>query len=220
VVRDDDLRERSEGPNRGRERSEGPNRDVDVAKLTSPVSAGVSSELDDLFQQNFGGGGVKTPAAQPSRPIPAVKPPQAFPVAAGGGYVTNADLQKMGDQHRAYVKSREITRAQELRILDAFRGLIDMPYSVAASEAKKQGYDLHVLYVTERGDNSRGSEGWKMSRPDGFSKNVIGIRVVDDEFDYEHHRPSSNASIEALVDVGGVDEHDRGKRSVDDDAAH
>lgn len=92
------------------------------------------------------------------------------------------------------------SRSQEEKaaIFSLSERLCNRSYSAAHEEAQKMGYQLHVLY------NGLSQKMPRFER----SETVIGVRIKDPDF--LNGIPSKNAIVTEIIDVGGVDEKDRG----------
>lgn len=125
-----------------------------------------------------------------------------FPTSASGGYLTLDQVKEMGDKFRD-AQSNMLSRADELEIIHAFRGIVNMNYGDACTQVEEQGYVLHPLYI---------GTGTKMPYPSGYSGTVIGVRVRDPETNFTGNKyvPSTNAIVTEIIDIGGVDIHNRG----------
>ena len=125
-----------------------------------------------------------------------VPPAPVFPTSTKGGYMT------MGELSTSFAsKPSTISRADELELINLFRGIVGMPLTQAQTEVSKQGYSIWVLYC---------GMGEKMPAP-AYSSTVIGVRIKDEKFNPETRTWSPYAVVSEIIDVGGVDAKDRGK---------
>lgn len=123
--------------------------------------------------------------------------PQPSRTAPTGGYATLGQLA--GDDNESV--DVKVRRAREKDIMGQVFGRITMgqSYHTANEAVKALGYRLHPLY------NGIGA---KTPLPCYDSK-VIGVRIKDAELD-PSKRPSPGAIVNEIIDVGGIDEEDRG----------
>ncbi len=123
--------------------------------------------------------------------------PQSSRTAPTGGYATLGQLA--GDDNESVdVKAR---RAREKDIIGQVFGRITMgqSYHTANEAVKALGYRLHPLY------NGIGAKTPLLC----YDSKVIGVRIKDAELD-PAKRPSPGAIVNEIIDVGGIDEEDRG----------
>jgi hypothetical protein len=104
--------------------------------------------------------------------------------------------------HRASAPKGIIPRHEERKILFNYENLVNKLYYDALKDVNRDNYNLRPLYI---GTRSLIDEHYT------FDKNVIGVRISDDQFDIESKRPSSSAIITEIIDIGGVDIYGRGK---------
>lgn len=123
--------------------------------------------------------------------------PQSSRTAPTGGYATLGQLAG-DDNEAADVKAR---RAREKDIIGQVFGRITMgqSYHTANEAVKALGYRLHPLY------NGIGAKTPLLC----YDSKVIGVRIKDAELD-PAKRPSPGAIVNEIIDVGGIDEEDRG----------
>ena len=93
-----------------------------------------------------------------------------------------------------------MSKDQEIDIINGFSSIQDMNLGEALEKVEKLGFKLRVLYVNS-GDKKGGYV---------YDAKFIGVRIHDPEYDYSEEKPSVNAIIDKIVDVGGVDEENRG----------
>lgn len=158
-------------------------------------------ELADIFEQT-----VKTQTRDPKETLALGKnlgaQPTAYPTSKGGGYLTMSQLSEIGAKNEAYKNSMSsLSRADELEIIHLFRGILGMSLTQAQSEAGKQGYTVHPLYV---------GTGEKMPALK-YSGTTLGVRVKDEKFDSATKKISPFAIVTEIIDVGGVDAKDYGR---------
>ena len=110
-----------------------------------------------------------------------------------------SQLSEIGAKNEAY-KTNMLSRADELEIIHLFRGIVGMSLTQAQSEAGKQGYTVHPIYV---------GAGEKMPALK-YSGTTLGVRVRDEKFDPVTKKISTLATVTEIIDVGGVDAKDRG----------
>lgn len=125
-----------------------------------------------------------------------VPPTPVFPTSTKGGYMTMGELST-----NFASKPSTISRADELELINLFRGIVGMPLNQAQTEVSKQGYSIWVLYC---------GMGEKMPAP-AYSSTLIGVRIKDEKFNPETRTWSPYAVVTEIIDVGGVDAKDRGK---------
>ncbi len=169
------------------------------ASKTTTIDDG--GELTDIFEQT-----VKTQTRDPKETLALGKnlgtQPTAYPTSKGGGYLTMSQLSEIGAKNEAYKNSMSsLSRADELEIIHLFRGILGMSLTQAQSEAGKQGYTVHPLYV---------GTGEKMPALK-YSGTTLGVRVKDEKFDSATKKISPFAIVTEIIDVGGVDAKDHGK---------
>lgn len=101
-------------------------------------------------------------------------------------------------------KCKRLTRTQELDIIHSFNWMLDNLFDVVELSISNQGYILHPLYI-----------GMSRKYPlANYDDHVIGVRIDDSNFDYQHHKPSPNAIITEIIDIGGVDLANRGQIDI------
>ena len=156
-------------------------------------------ELTNIFEQT-----VKTQTRDPKETLALGKnlgaQPTAYPTSKGGGYLTMSQLSEIGAKNEVY-KNNMLSRADELEIIHLFRGIVGMSLTQAQSEAGRQGYTVHPLYV---------GTGEKMPAMK-YSGTTLGVRVKDEKFDPATKKISPFATVTEIIDVGGVDAKDHGK---------
>lgn len=133
---------------------------------------------------------------QKTIPEPGTAAP-VFHTSKAGGYATFADLDIAVKTYKAAEVSAERL------VLSEFRDLVGMNYSLACNVAGDRGYFLYPIY-----------HGLKRTTDSAtYSKDVLGVRIKDDDFQYwpdGQPRPSVNAVVTEVIDVGGNDRNNRG----------
>ena len=104
--------------------------------------------------------------------------------------------------HRTSVPKGVISRHEERKILFNYENLVNKLYYDAVRDVNRDNYNLRPLYI---GTRSLIDEHYT------FDKNIIGVRISDDKFNFEGKRPSLDAIITEIIDIGGVDIYGRGK---------
>jgi hypothetical protein len=129
-------------------------------------------------------------------------------VKPGGGYATINDISskssvndrpKQCTRRSKKVSGNNLSRADELDIINSFSHLRGMEYSNAVQLAQENGYSLHAVYVNDLPRNPN----------EKYSKTVIGVKVKDPNY-APNGIFSENAVIVNITDVGGQDIHNRG----------
>jgi hypothetical protein len=174
---------------------------------TSPEDSSTTrDELQAMFQDCKKGNPKKEPTL-------LTKP--------GGGYATMRDLNQIKKEVvlEDMEKSRRpktnpknrvknvLSRADELDVINSFSSIKGLGWREAKNLAQEQGYSLHSTYINELPNYS--SE---------YSKTVLGVRVKDTNFDPRLGSGakglSEEATILAVVDVGGNDYYRRGLSTI------
>jgi hypothetical protein len=104
--------------------------------------------------------------------------------------------------HRASAPKGMISRHEERKILFNYENLVNKLYYDAVRDVNRDNYNLRPLYI---GTRSLINEYYI------FDKNIIGVRISDDKFDIVSKRPSLDAIITEIIDIGGIDIYGRGK---------
>lgn len=129
------------------------------------------------------------------------KRPVAYPTSAGGGYATMTQIEDMGKKNAEF-QEKTISRAEELEIIHAFRGIVNQSYYNVKESVSAQGYTLHPLYITNK-------DGDQKNPAPFYSGNTLGVRIADEDY---NGVPSVGAVITEIVDVGGMDYKNRGAK--------
>ena len=94
-----------------------------------------------------------------------------------------------------------ISRKQETDILNTFDSIKGKKFNIACDVVKQHHYTLHPIYINDTKN--------KRALP-SFDENVIGVFVRDPAFSIANTL-TSDAIIESLIDVGGVDSRGIGR---------
>ena len=113
-----------------------------------------------------------------------------------GGYMTLGQL----DQRAEHFEKVKLTAEREKQIIDIFTHIIGMKLSEAIEVVAKDGFTIHVLYV---GGGTR-------MQAQMYDPTMLGVRIIDCGYSWVDKKPSSEARIDEIVDVGGLDENKRG----------
>ena len=125
--------------------------------------------------------------------------PVRFPVAKGGGYVTNSEIEEVSKKSKNFDR---LSRGDELDIMHTFKGIIGMGFFRAQGAVEEQGYSLHPIYINDGPKNPTST----------YSATTLGVKVKDSLYDFcdTDKGLSCEAVITEIVDVGGQDPHGRG----------
>ena len=118
-----------------------------------------------------------------------------------GKYFTNADLDDISDKKKNFKK---LSRADELDIIHSFEHIVGKKYYDARSIVEEEGYSLHPIYINDEPKNVAQL----------YSGTVLGVKIEDNNYNNAMNIISPQATITEIIDVGGQDEHDRGKISL------
>jgi hypothetical protein len=155
------------------------------------------NELDAMFEELSA---VPATPPPPHSQLPSSPPLRQEVVdTPGGGYRTIRQLNDMCLSQKA-VPEGSLSRPEELVIIGSFRSIIGMSYADAQAKVAEQNFTLHPLYV---------SMGSKMPLSK-YSNTTIGVRISDSNFDTTNMKPSPDARVTELIDVGGIDARDIG----------
>ena len=143
-------------------------------------------------------------------------PPVRFPVSAGGGYVTNDQLERDSIAYAIYEKTKNLSFSEEREILKKCSTIVDKSYHEAMGILSLDKYVLHPIYVVNAnsGDHTKKMSSLK------FSPRTIGVILEDPYFDKDTYvrtnnwSPSHYSSVVNLVDVGGLDSFDEGRNFI------
>jgi len=111
------------------------------------------------------------------------------------GYATFDELENA-------VKRCKTNDSEEQNIITSFRDLIGKNYYDARNIAIERDFSLYPIYVGMK----------KMKEPEYFA-DQLGVRIKDEELSYYSDgtpRPSMNAIITEIIDVGGNDRNGKG----------
>ena len=165
-----------------------------------PVSAFNNPELNELYQELTASSSPSESDAVRSARTKAAAMPKERPVVypTGRGYLTQSQLQEIGNadrEHKKKLEASKLKKSEELEVLRAFRGIIGMTYSEARKLVEEQGFALHVLSVEKDGVTMKAKE---------YSPTTLGVELDDSDYDYDANVPSAGAKIVQLVNVGGM----------------
>lgn len=121
--------------------------------------------------------------------------PRATSATRRGKQLANDDKQR----------EKPLSAVQELDQMENFSYVISLPYFHARDLVKKKGYDLHVLYVTT-------SSTLHPAKTPAlrYSHKIIGVHLDDPKYNHHTKQPSAEATIAAVIDIGGQDRSNRG----------
>jgi len=178
----------------------------EIVEFSSPTGP-ESEEITELFESTSERGTKRPRTTQEILDVGRKKgaEPVRFPVAKGGGYVTNSEINKVSKKSQEYHENK-LSRADELEIIQTFSGIKGMGYYPALGIVEEQGYSLYPVYVNN-GPKTPSNR---------YSATVLGVKIRDPEFDPDgaENAPSRKATIVDIVDVGGQDLHNRGNIQV------
>jgi hypothetical protein len=117
--------------------------------------------------------------------------PVNYQVKPGGGYATNRDLDNVNELQKAFGK-KILNPYEEDKIVWKFSELQGKNYHYADSVARNKGYKLYPLFINSQ----------KMPVPNIYDSTVIGVNVIDSDYDPLSRIISENAILERVVDVG------------------
>lgn len=117
-------------------------------------------------------------------------------IGGNRGYMSNEALETRSAD---YAKCR-LSKTEEINIINSFRVIEGMNYYEAETRVKKDGFSLRPLYI----DRGAKAEGYL------YDATIIGVHIFDKEFDWTNKTPSEHATIHQILDVGGIDEENRG----------
>lgn len=106
-----------------------------------------------------------------------------------GGYMTNREIV---EQNKKFKKFRKLTPDEQDAIMDNFQQVKDMPLIRAQDIIARTGYELHVLKIN--GEN--------FPRRFNYSAKVIGVSVIDPDFDAKKREVSDEAVVSSIINVG------------------
>jgi hypothetical protein len=118
---------------------------------------------------------------------------------SGNKYATLGEVKNAQDLSEKFHNEKKINRSDELEIIHVFNNIRGMKYSEGLNVVRKEGYSLHPVYINRGNKNPRKT----------YSGTVIGVSINDEEYDYLTNKPSGNATITSIVDVGGQDSKNR-----------
>ncbi len=148
--------------------------------------------------------------------------PIAYPSSTSGGYATMSQIEDYGKKHRQF-NSVKMTPQEEKSIMKFFEYIKGMNYYAAEESVQRKGYKLHPLYVLTESqispESRRESEKFSTEKMPAscYSGTTLGVRIVDEDFGSTDEyigngidKPSGNAKIVDIIDVGGMDYENRG----------
>lgn len=154
----------------------------------TPEEEPCGDEIKNIFAEEFESRSKK--ALQRGREI-GQEPTLSHTSSSGrGGYMTNAQLDDLKEARNTF---KRLTKQEEIDILSEFSSIENMSYEAAKEVVEKEGYTLFVNCVSDV----------KMNR-DFYSAIVIGVEIVDPDYDYLNSVPSPKARVTELLNVGGV----------------
>lgn len=174
----------------------------DVAAVARHTPSGDDGdEVDEMFKSEWSRQTTSTEEMlQKGRDAGDNKGGNFLTKKGGGGYLTAEQLVEQRKEHEQN-KARRLSHGDELELIQRWRHLEGMNLKDALIAADKEGYSLHILYV----DN-----GPKQPRVEGYSGTTLGIRIHDPDFGASIKGLQGRARVEEIIDVGGLDEDNRG----------
>jgi len=164
-----------------------------VNKSESATELTTVSSLDDMFINSINDNRSREDVLKVGSS--SQKEPVLFPVSRGGGYLTTGEVKQVND---AYKEFKPISLSDEMAIIREFSNIKNMNFYEANSLLSQESppYSVHAIYVNDSNLKFINSI---------YDPQVIGVRVCDPSFNYDTRKPSDQATITDIIDVGGKD---------------
>ena len=167
-------------------------------ELKNDINTKTQEELATIFEEE-NRRNSKTPQEKLDMGREIGEEPVCYFTNTNGGYVTLNEVQKATNKSSMFKKDGKLKRADELDIIHTFNNIRGMKYYDASLIVEKEGYSLYPIYINRGTKNPRST----------YCGTVVGVSIEDSFFNFYENKPSKDAIITSIVDIGGQDSEDR-----------